>query len=626
MKKYILPILALAMAVSSCDFLDTTPKSKLAPENYFRNENDMKLFSNSFYSSLFANTPYDESSDIAFTKGALADELMGYTRIVPNAAGTSGWTWSVLRKINTMLGNMDQCKDEAVVKQYSALAKFFRAKFYFEKVKTFGDVPWYDKEPKSTDEDLYKPRDSRELIMSHMIEDIDEAIDGLPSGVSTYRVNKWAAYMLKAEFCLFEGTYRKYHGISYADGRSADDYLKLAYEAAEKVMGCGLYKLAPNYGELFREENADVNEFILAVRFDQSIGRYHNGTQYAIERGAGFSKKFVDSFLMKDGSRFTDKEGWETMSFVDETKDRDPRLGMIMRLPSYVRTTTTAGTTYGPDLKDGTSTCYQIDKYVMDQSIPTAQRADMSYNDLPVYRLAEAYLIFAEAKAELNILTQDDVDKSINVIRDRAGMPHLKLDGLTVDPFLVSDNYGYLNLKKVNPSNMAQILEIRRERTIELCLEFSSRWDDIRRWKEGQCYAQPLRGAYFPAPGAYDLTGDGKPDVYLYATAKVDAAVQKEMEEKYGKNHTIAYIQIQEITIDDKYVGYSDGIVLSDEDHGFMEYHRKFNRVFDENRDYLYPIPIGDRQLNMNLAQNPGWNDGLSGGGSADGDTDNGDN
>ena len=106
---------------------------------------------------------------------------------------------------------LSKCSDEAVVKEYTALAKFFRAKFYFEKVKQFGDVPWYEKEPGSTDEDLYKPRDSRELVMSNMLKDIDEAIEGLPDGVSTYRVNKWAAYMLKAQFCLFEGTYRKYH-------------------------------------------------------------------------------------------------------------------------------------------------------------------------------------------------------------------------------------------------------------------------------------------------------------------------------------------------------------------------------------------------------------------------------
>ena len=212
--------------------------------------------------------------------------------------------------------------------------------------------------------------------------------------------------------------------------------------------------------------------------------------------------------------------------------------------------------------------------------------------------------MFAEAKAELNILTQEDVDNSINKLRDRVGMPHLVLAGLTVDPFLTSETYGYQNLAKLNPSNLAQILEVRRERTIEMALE-GRRWNDIVRWKEGATWTEPLYGMYFPGPGAYDLTGDGTADVYLYATAKVDNAVKKQ----YGDNFT--YLQIQEIEIDGKYVPYSDGIILSEGTKGYVAMHYKKTRAFDESRDYLYPIPSGDRQLNPNLAQNNGWADGL---------------
>lgn len=107
---------------------------------------------------------------------------------------------SCVRSINTMLGHMDQCTDAEVAKQYTGLAKFFRTQFYFQKVMRFGDVPWYDKELGSRDSSLYKARDSRELVMSNMLNDIDDAIESLPSGKSVYRVNKWAALMLKAQF------------------------------------------------------------------------------------------------------------------------------------------------------------------------------------------------------------------------------------------------------------------------------------------------------------------------------------------------------------------------------------------------------------------------------------------
>ena len=603
MRRYILPVLAIVLGLSSCDFLDRTPKDKLAPENYFRNEQDFKLFSNSFYNDLFNKEPYNKQSDVFFQKGVLSDELMGgVAREIPTGVGTGGWGWSVLRKINTMLGNMDKCDDQAVVKQYTGLAKFFRARFYYDKVKRFGDVPWYDRELGSKDEDLYKTQDSREFVMSKMLEDIDEAIESLPSAVSTYRVNRWAALMLKAQFCLYEGTYRKYRGLEYPEGLKSDDYLRLAAEAAEEIIDKGPYSFAADYGELFREPDADKNEFILAIRMDQAISCVHNSTAYACmatQGNPGFSKKFIDSFLMSDGSRFTDKEGWETMQFADEVKDRDPRLAAIIRMPDQVRATDKY-TMVGPDLSV-TSSGFQMDKFVMDGSkYPTTERVDMSFNDIPVYRFAEAHLIYAEAKAELGQFHQEEADKSINKLRARVNMPKMVVDDLTVDPYLVSEKYGYLTLAEKNPSNLAALLEIRRERTIELVLEDSNRWDDIVRWKEGRCLMQPLRGVYFPGPGEYDLTGDGQPDILLYDTAK-------------EPDSKISYkVQIQEIEIDGKNVPCTNGVVLSEGRSGYIDMHRLKNRSFDEDRDYLYPIPLEDRQLNPNLKQNPGWKDGLS--------------
>ncbi len=601
MKKIIFATLITVFGLSSCDFLDVKPKDKLDPDQYFRDEQDLKLFSNSFYDNLFDKTPYDEQSDIIFQKGTISDELLGGTaREVPSNAASGGWSWGQLRKINTMLGRISQCKDEAAVIEYTALAKFFRAKFYFEKVKRFGDVPWYDTELASNDPSLYKPRDDREFILGKMIEDIDEAIAGLPEEVSTYRVNKWSALMLKAQFCLYEGTFRKYHNIT-KEGRSVEDYLNLAWQAAEQVMKSGKYSLAADYGLLFREPDADPKEFILAIRNDRSVSVMHNATGYVMMNtggNPGFSKKFVDSFLMKDGSRFTDKDGWETMGFVEEMKNRDPRLGMIMRLPSYIRKNS-KNLWKGPNVPM-TSTGFQLDKYVMDPQYEEAERVNMSFNDIPVFRFAEAYLIFAEAKAELGTITQEDLDNSVNKLRSRAGMPDMKID-VTVDPFLISDKYGYTNLAALNPSNLAILLEIRRERTIELVIESSKRWDDIVRWKEGKCYEQPLWGIYFPGPGEYDLTGDDVPDICLYNTSKAP-----------GSDSNITYVQIQEIEIDGNHVAYSDGIVLSEGSKGYVDMHRLKTRSFDENRDYLYPIPKGDIDLNRNLAQNPGWKYGES--------------
>ncbi len=613
MKKAILPILAIVLGLSSCDFLDRMPKDKTVPENYFKTETDLKMFTNSLYDNLFDKEPFMQQSDIFFEKGDLSTEMKSVDRVGEPGrykAGQGGWNWKQLRRVNTLLGNIHKCEDPAAAAEYTGLARFFRARFYYEKVKRFGDVPWYDKEMAVTDPDLYKPRDSREYVMARMIEDIDFAIANLPAEKSQYRVNKWAALMLKAQFCLYEGTFRKYHGeVKYQDaegnpGRTSSDYLTLAADAADKLLTESPYSLSSDYGAMFRAVDANASEYILAIKMDQTLSCVHNATAYSImatQGNPGFARKFIDSFLMKSGKTFqeTYPDTWRTMTFVDQVKDRDPRLGAIIRLPEYVRVNS-KGIVRGPDIAV-TSTGYQFDKFVMAPQYETAERVEMSFNDIPVYRFAEAHLIYAEAKAELGTLDQTGLDKSINELRRRANMPKLALDA-PVDPILASAEYGYANLAEKAPANLGLLLEIRRERTIELCLE-TRRWDDIVRWKEGKCYDQELYGMYFPGPGKYDITGDGKDDICLYDTEKAP-----------GSETGIVYIPIQGIEIGGKFVPKGEGVVLSEGTSGYIYMHgdKEGKRIFNESRDYLYPIPAEDRQYNNNLKQNPNWDDGLS--------------
>ena len=580
----LLPAVALCFASCDGDLLNKTPESTISPDSYFKTEADLKLFSNAFYSQ-FDDSFYEDQSD-HFINLNLSSELRGgNVRTVPSTGG--GWSWTMLRRINELLRNIDKCQDEKVRAEYAGLAKFFRAFFYFEKVKRFGDVPWVGEAFDSDAAELYAPRDSREVIMTHMLEDIDEAIAVLPAAKSLYRVNKYAALALKAQFCLYEGTYRKYHGISLS-GHSAEDYLNLAVQAAEEIMA-GPYKLKDNYLMLFAEENADQDEMILAMQFDRTVQRKNNTTAFATmsTQGApGLTKKFVDSFLMKDGSRFTDRKGWETMQFIDEVADRDPRLACLTRTPGYTRIGSTD--VLAPDFGSSV-TGFQLVKFVMDVTLPEVDRVDKSYNDLPIYRLGEIYLIYAEAKAELGTITQDDLDKSVNLLRKRVGMPDMDLEAALAspDPYLLSDEYGYLNPVLRNASNVGILLEIRRERSIELAQE-GKRWDDLMRWKEGKCIDQKMYGQYFPGPGKYDLTGDGKPDVWLYEGAK-------------PSDKTMQLLKIGDKT----------GVILSEGSYGYVDNQKGIDHIFNEERDYLYPIPIEERQLNPNLTQNPGWNDGL---------------
>ncbi len=595
MKRLFLFALALATGLTACDdWLDKEPLDKISQFDYFKSATDLELFTNPFYNNMLSKEPFSQQSDQLVQYNLSNEMIGGNKRTVPTTGG--GWSWTDLRRMNTLLAMAPlNCEDKAAVTKYCAITRFFRAYFYFEKLKRFGDVPWYDKELGSADKDLYKPRDSRELILTKMLEDIDEAINGggLTEKVSTYRVNKWTAMALKVRFCLFEGTYRKYHGIDI-EGHDYKYYLELAAATARKIMDESPYKLfktgqpETDYVTLFAKENADPDEYMLAIRSDAGLQIFHNATGYAVmvtQGRPGLTRKFVNTFLMKDGTTFTDRPGWQEMTFTDETKGRDPRLAQSCRTPGYKRIGSTE--VVPPDISTA-NTGYQLVKFV--QAVPPeGDRGDKSTCDMPVFRFTEVLLNYAEAKAELGTLTQDDLEISINAIRERAGMPDLDMTAANKAPdwYLASQEYGYPN---VTGANKGVILEIRRERAIEL-LEEGFRYYDLMRWKAGYCIDQPITGMYFPGPGEYDLTGDGKTDVILYAEGSPRPA-------------EVPGIQLYELNKDIYLTGENSA-------RGYMFYHKTVERTkFNEERDYLYPIPSTERQLNPNLTQNPGWNDG----------------
>ena len=106
--------------------------------------------------------------------------------------------------------------------------------------------------------------------------------------------------------------------------------------------------------------------------------------------------------------------------------------------------------------------------------------------------------IYAEAKAELGILKQADLDATINVVRDRVGMPAILLASLNLNA----------NLEKQYPnvtgSQKEVILEIRRERRIEFACE-CFRYDDLLRWKSGRLFEEIQQGVYIDQFGLHDL-------------------------------------------------------------------------------------------------------------------------
>ncbi|NLX80396.1 MAG: RagB/SusD family nutrient uptake outer membrane protein [Proteiniphilum sp.] len=581
-----LSLILITLGLISCnDYLNVIPKDKMIPENYFRNENELQMFSNTFYTQLPGESAIIREGVDHIAKSEMSDELRG-SRIIPGSG--SGWSWGQLRDINTLLEYSINCSDREVRNRYDALAKFFRAYFYFEKVKRFGDVPWYDKQLTSNDPDLKKPQDSREYIMSKVIEDLDFAIQYLPSKKDLYRITKWTALALKSRACLFEGTYRKYHGLTI-DEVGYEFYLNESIKASEAFMGQSQYKLYLGdpktvYMDLFASLDAIEDEIILARNYNKAYGQSHNANFYTLGvtyGRPGLNKRMVNSYLMSDGSRFTDKDNYKTLSFLEETKNRDPRLSQTIRTPGYTRIG--ESTKLVPDLL----TCvtgYQPIKFVMGTKYDGPN--SMSENDLPIFRTAEVYLNLAEAHAEMGTLTQNILDNTIGKIRARVGMPLLDLteSNNNPDPFLMDPTTGY---PKVQGDNKGVILEIRRERNIELIME-GFRYYDMMRWKEGKTFESDYHGLYIPELGSYDLDGDGNDDVCFYKGSKPTstAPLFRKVDEE---------------------------VFLSNGESGYISPYKNIKAKWNEDRDYLYPIPLDERMLTGGaLKQNPGWDDGLN--------------
>jgi len=571
-------IVIMSLIVASCetDILDQQPGDAITTEEFFNTSADLEAYTNDLYAVLPTASVYMEDADSDNILGVSAAERLRGARIVPTNRGSGGWSWGHLRRINYFLEHYDKVDNEEAKAKYSGIARFFRAYFYYEKVKRFGDVPWYSEVIEESDEELLnKARDSREVVMDSVLADINYAIENIPAEKELNRITKYTALILKARISLFEGTFRKYHGLE-----NYEKFLEEAVSASRELIDSGAYTLFVDGGEdsayldLFARSNQDMTETILAV--DYEFGVRTHGLAYMMTAPTlgrwGLAKDLVNSYLMTDGSPFTDQAGYETMEFYEEMQNRDPRLTQTTAGPDYM--------TYGSDVPepvnlDITRTGYRVIKALPPKGPQWGYGG--SFNDVILFRYAEALLIYAEAKAELGTLTQGDLDMSINKLRDRVGMPHLNMAEANANP----DPYQEAMYANVDQgANKGIILEIRRERRIEMMNE-GLRWDDLMRWKEGKKVEQPITGIYFSGLGAYDFNNDGSYDVYVH-----------DGDDSGAPGEVTSTININERPLTD---GTSGNLLLFS------------GGSFVEPKDYYYPIPIEDLELSDNLEQNPGW-------------------
>lgn len=595
MKKYIIILVAIG-AMTSCqeDFMDRYPQTSVAPEEFFKTEEDLELYVNGLISMPgMGSYLADQSSDNMATTGAI--EVKNIMTGSPSSQTiTGGWNWGRLRNINYFLDNYQKAvsSDEAIA-HYVGLARYYRALFYFDMVKRYSNVPWYEKTLNPGDEELYKAQDSREFVVDKMVEDLTFAAENVREFGPEGTPNRWAVKAFFARMALYEGTFRKYHD-ELGLASSSSEFLQLAAAQSEDIMNSGNFHIynsgspSSDYSTLFNSLNLIGNpEVILVNAYDVNKDRSsNNNTGIFGDYEQSPARDLVMSYLMEDGSPYTDQENYEVKGFVEEFQNRDPRLMQTLAYPGWIREPETKP--YIQSLNKNFTGYHQIKGYKN-----TIDNVDRSSVDFPVYRYAEVLLAFAEAKAELGELTQSDLDLSVNLLRARAGMPAL-------DMTLANGNLDLYQAEKfpnLSGANTGVLLEIRRERRIELAME-GFRFDDLMRWHAGKLMENIPQGMYFPGLGKYDLTGDGVEDIIL-----IDQSSSIPVGEEKEKNSLgIALIYYKAGTIEDNVDVFLENGVQG----GNMVTETK-NRNFVEPKYYYRPVPFQQIVLNPNLTQIFGW-------------------
>lgn len=578
MKKIFLISLAAVTLASCTKFLDKSPLDRLTPAQAFGSENTLQLYVNSFYVRGLPTGPDIYKGDV-MSDITVPNAVPQYIGGVYGSQQSTGWTWTNLRNINYFLENYNNPAIPLKARNhYAGIARFFRALFYFDMVKRFGNVPWYGKTLGVEDSSLYKTQDSRTLVMDSVLADIDFACNNIyeTKDNSATQITKWVALAYKSRICLFEGTFRKYHTeISFPV--TPTQWFQQAADAASKLIAGSAYKLqntgAPDkdYRSLFISENPVSNEVLLAAVYNNSLKKWHDAAWWfnSATLGArlGLSKTFVNTYLNIDGTRFTDKAGYDTLQFQEEVKNRDKRLQGTIRAGAYKRTD---GSPAPPDFTV-TYSGYQIQKFSMDDKYFDTRSE--SYNSISIIRYAEVLLNYAEAKEEIGTLTSADWNLTIGALRSRAGITNTAMP-------VSADTY----MKQLFPNITSSVLlEIRRERAVELASE-GNRFDDLRRWKAGTLLEKGYNGIYIPAKDKLlDLNEDGKFDV-----AFVDKTPATRVP-------GVTYFLLNNVTSK-----------LSQGSKGNLLWLNNTPKKFDDKK-YLYPIPATELLLNPKLVQNTGW-------------------
>ena len=489
-------LMSAALMLTSCNdsFLDRIPHDALTDANYWQTETHLSSVANTFTSSLSGKDWLNKTeimADSAPWSVTTAWRTIGGGYFTSDASQINS-VWSAaytgIGRTNYFLNNYQRATGvkEEVRERYAAEAYFYRAYNYWILTSLFGDVPLVTSELNVESPDVFRGRDARKDVIDRITKDLEDHYKALPeyvaAGSSDFgRVSQCAALALLSRIYLYNGRYED--AVSACERAMSSTYYKLYSTGHPDVDYVNLF----NYtGRASR--NPANKETLIAFVYNYDLGE-SSRTSHNLSRECWVPNDYarftptasmIECYLTKDGKIWDPNSA---TSYEDVFKDRDPRMTQSILAPGTKWEGGESGDMLSTDKtvftypkfdnsKDGcmSYTGYYMRKYVEPSTVKDVGHDD---NDIVLIRYAEVLLNYAEAKEQLGTLTQSDIDKTINLLRDRVGMVHLKLSEI--------------------PAGSDIRTEIRRERRVELFFE-GHRYFDIIRWKQGEILGEDLLG------------------------------------------------------------------------------------------------------------------------------------
>lgn len=517
--------------------------------------------------------------------------------IVPTSGG--GWDFSYIRRVNIMLDNIDKSQlSEKDKEHWRSIGYFFRAFEYFRLLRQFGDVVWVEHTLNVDSKELYAPRDNRDLVAQNILANLKYAEEHIKeSGDGANTINTDVVKALISRFCLFEGTWRKYHRLQNSE-TYLNECIRVSQELVDKYP-----VLHPNYDEVFNSQDLTGVAGILLFRQYELNLSAHNVSRLLMSSSSRYemTKDAVDAYLCSDGKTIRNSSVFSLENEKDpylEFRNRDRRLLFTVCPPYKIKTSSEAFTPsweYTDNLSDReyfdvmntiSSPGYKVlpirqnggnvlkfcphftqhnggfgfqvseGGYWVYKHLNHHESYPVNTNssDAPLFRMGEVMLNYAEVAKELGVFTQEIANYTINQLRIRAGVAPMILNEITESFDLTRD-------PEIDPV----LWEIRRERRVELMGD-GFRFDDLRRWRKCKYINKQKLGRWYSAK-------------YLVK----DGLISKESQCKFkfkGEGNE-GYIEFFKDPVKQGY--------------GWQDFY------------YLYPLPLNDLALNPNLVQNPGW-------------------